>query len=129
MNREIVRGSASAENERGTYASYASGFVLSVIFTLCAYFAVTQHLFSGWALVIALLALAIVQFFVQLFFFLHVGRESKPRWKRLVLMLMITIVLVLVIGSIWIMYNLNYRMAQKTPQQINTYLKDQGGGF
>jgi hypothetical protein len=36
------------------------------------------------------------------------------------------VVLILVFGSIWIMNNLNYRM---TPEQINTYMNNQGGGF
>jgi hypothetical protein len=33
---------------------------------------------------------------------------------------------ILVFGSLWIMGNLNYRMS---PQQMNTYMTDQGGGF
>jgi cytochrome o ubiquinol oxidase operon protein cyoD len=112
------------DHERGTLRSYTIGFGLSIILTLAAYFAVVKHAFSGKALLVVLLGLAVVQFMVQLFFFLHIGRETKPRWKLLMLFLMITFVLILVIGSLWIMYNLNYRM---TPQQMDQYMRNQAG--
>lgn len=108
--------------ERGTFASYLSGFILSLVFTLAAYFSAVHHIFSSLGLTVLLLALAIVQFVIQLFFFLHVGRETKPRWKLLTLFFMIVVALIVVIGSIWIMYNLNYRMS---PQQINQYMQNQ----
>lgn len=117
---------SEADTRQGSYASYVSGFVMSVIFTLVAYLSVTQHWLHGWTLVWALVALAVVQFWVQMLCFLHVGREVKPRWKQLMLFMMIGIVLILVLGSIWIMYNLNYRM---TPDQINQYMKAQDGGI
>ena len=111
--------------ERGTLRAYVTGFVLSVTFTLIAYFAVVQHAFSGNVLIGALLGLAIIQFVVQLFYFLHVGRETKPRWRLLTLFLMLIFVLIVVLGSIWIMYNLNYRMS---PEQMQKYMLDQSSG-
>ncbi len=110
----------------GTYASYVTGFMLSLALTLFAYLSVTQHLMSTNALVALIIGLALVQFFVQLFFFLHMGAETKPRWKLLVTSFMILVVLILVLGSLWIMYNLNYRM---TPQQVDQYLQNQNGGI
>jgi cytochrome o ubiquinol oxidase operon protein cyoD len=71
----------------------------------------------------ALLFLALTQLFVQLLFFLHLDRESKPFWNLQVAILAAGVVLILVIGSIWIMNNLNYHM--NTPQQIQKYIKDQ----
>lgn len=115
--------------EHGTYASYITGFLLSIFLTMVAYVAVVQHIFSGYGIVALIVGLALVQFLVQLFFFLHLGRETKPRWKMLVLSFMIMIVLILVLGSLWIMYNLNYRMMPRTPQQINNYMKQQDGGL
>lgn len=104
--------------------TYVTGFVLSVGLTMAAYLSVVFGSFNGHILLAWLLGLALVQFLVQLIFFLHVGAETKPRWKRLTLVLMIFFVVVVVLGSVWIMYNLNYRM---TPQQMNQYMQNQSG--
>jgi len=118
---------AEHDTARGTLRSYATGFVLSIVFTLAAYFSVVRHVFSGKFLLLILLVLAVIQFFVQIFYFLHIGKETKPRWRVLTLFLMIFFVLVVVLGSIWIMYNLNYRMS---PMRINQYMSQQAGeGF
>jgi cytochrome o ubiquinol oxidase operon protein cyoD len=121
----VIHGQMDAE--RGTFRSYTIGFGLSIILTLVTYIATVKHILSGKGLMAVLLGLAIIQFVVQLFFFLHIGRETKPRWRLLMLFLMIIFVLIVVLGSIWIMYNLNYRMS---PEQINQYMKNQAGtGF
>jgi len=110
----------------GTIKSYVTGFVLSIVLTLVAYTLVVHDALSRHLLVALVVGLALVQFVVQLLFFLHLGRETKPRWKLFVLLFMLLVVLILVFGSLWIMNNLNYRM---TPAQINTYMNNQGGGF
>jgi cytochrome o ubiquinol oxidase operon protein cyoD len=93
---------------------YIVGFALSIGITLAAYFLATHQSISKDQIVAILTALALVQFIVQMLFFLHVGTERKPRWKLAVMFLMLGVVLILVFGSLWIMNNLNYRM---TPQQ------------
>jgi cytochrome o ubiquinol oxidase operon protein cyoD len=112
--------------EGGTFGTYLAGFGLSILLTLVAFELVTKHIMNGTGLVVVIIGLALVQFWVQLFFFLHLGREARPRWKLLVLAFMMLVVLILVIGSLWIMGNLNYRM---TPQQINNYMQNQDGGI
>lgn len=107
-------------------AKYSVGFAGSLLITLVAYVLVTHHILVGNDLIAALAGLALVQFGLQLVCFLHLGSETKPRWKLLVLVFMIGIVLIIVGGSIWIMDNLNYRM---NPQQMNTYMKNQDGGI
>ena len=97
-------------NEEIKLRSYIIGFVSSVILTLCAYFAVTQNAFDRGLLIAVIVGLSLIQFTVQLIYFLHLGTERKPRWKFLVFSFMVSIVLILVIGSIWIMDNLNYHM-------------------
>ena len=115
-----------ASTEHGTFMTYLSGFLISIFLTMYAYIAVVHRSFSGQKLMVWLLCLAVVQFFVQIFFFLHIGRESRPRWKLLTLFFMITVVLIVVLGSLWVMYNLNYHM---TPEQMNTYMLHQDGGI
>jgi cytochrome o ubiquinol oxidase operon protein cyoD len=105
-----------------SYGKYVLGFVLSVILTLTAYLLVTHMTDNKNVTVAVISCLALVQFIVQMVFFLHIGEEKKPRWKRLVMWFMLGIVFLIVAGSIWIMNNLNYRMS---PQQMEQYMKSQ----
>lgn len=100
------------------------GFLGSVVVTMAAYLLVTRGSLSKPVLVGMLATLALVQFIVQMVFFLHVGDERRPRWKLMVMFLMLGVVLILVVGSIWIMNDLNYRMMD-SPQQVQKYLKSQ----
>lgn len=113
-----------AEKSLGSLYSYVIGFILSLILTGVAYIIVTKHIFTGNELVTAIIALAIAQVLTQLFFFLHLGRETKPRWKLVVLLFMLLVLGILVFGSLWIMQNLNYNM---TPQDVTNYIiRDEG---
>lgn len=94
----------------GSLLTYTTGFVLSVILTLAAYYFVVNDSFAYRGLIAIIVGLAVAQLMVQLFFFLHLGKESKPRWNLIVFMFMLLVVAIVVIGSIWIMDNLDYNM-------------------
>ena len=113
------------QKEGGTLTSYVTGFVLSIILTLIPYILVMDHLLTGMVLVAVLLIFAMIQLFVQLFFFLHLGRESKPRWKLGVLISFVSIILIVVIASLWIMQHLNYNMSLIQFNNVMNY----GEGF
>ncbi|HSX07069.1 MAG TPA: cytochrome o ubiquinol oxidase subunit IV [Candidatus Saccharimonadia bacterium] len=105
-------------------AKYIVGFLGSITLTLAAYVLVTRG-GTGKGLLVGILAtLAVVQFMVQMVFFLHVGDERRPRWKLLVMWMMLGVIAILVGGSIWIMNNLNSRMMD-SPKQVQQYLKSQ----
>lgn len=120
------------EAGQGSLKTYVIGFILSIILTLTAFSFVYIHghsgheVFSHHLLIPLIISLAVVQLFVQLGFFLHVGRESKPRWNFLALIFALIVVLILVIGSLWIISNLNYHMTP-SHQQVDQYLKGQDG--
>lgn len=120
MNNKSKTGQA-------TLRSYVIGYILSIYLTLSAYFVVTNHLSVKWILIVIIVGLALIQFAVQLFFFMHMGNEAKPRFKFMVFGMMIAIVLILVFGSLWIMSNLNYRQ-MPSQQQVNNYLQSQSDG-
>lgn len=113
---------AEHEEHSLSYGKYIFGFVASVGLTLTAYVLVSNGSASKNTIVALISGLAVVQFLVQMFFFLHLGEERRPRWKLMVAGLMLGFVLLIVFGSIWVMNNLNYRM---TPEQMNQYLKSQ----
>lgn len=104
---------------------YLIGYVVSLVLTLTAYLTVTHHLFSKAGIITVISLLAATQFIVQLIYFLHLGTEAKPRWKLFVFLLMVLMVLIIVVGSIWIMNNLNYNMT--SPASIKTYMHENEG--
>lgn len=116
---------------RNSKATYITGYVLSTILTLAAYVLVSVHINhqhnypSDSFMQIALPVLAVIQLFVQMILFLGLGRDKKPRWNTYAFIFAGTIVLIIVIGSLWIMSNLNYRMMY-SPNQINKYLHSEG---
>ncbi|MBI3889507.1 cytochrome o ubiquinol oxidase subunit IV [Candidatus Saccharibacteria bacterium] len=103
---------------------YVIGFVLSLIITLVAFWMVYAHThgaqfsFPSNVLIPMLGILAFSQFVVQLVYFLHLGTEQKPRWKLVVFWFMVIVVLIVVVGSLWIMQNLNYNM-MPAPENMN----------
>lgn len=98
------------EPEHATYKSYSVGFILCVLLTLAAYFAVDQHLLSGMALIAAIFGLGLVQALVQLILFLHLDKEEGPRWNLMIFFCMFSVLLIIVIGTLWIMANLRYNV-------------------
>lgn len=103
-----------ANTHHGSVASYCIGFALSIALTLLAYFAVVEKIFSGTQLLAIIVGLAVVQLIVQLVFFLHMGKEAKPRWNLMVFSFMLLVVGIVVIGSLWVMHNLDYNMMPKS---------------
>jgi cytochrome o ubiquinol oxidase subunit IV len=98
------------EPEYGTYKSYAFGFFVCIVLTLASYFVKQEHLFSGPSLFIALVLLGLVQAVIQLFLFLHIADEPKPRYNLVVFLFMLLVLTIIFFGTLWIMYNLNYRI-------------------
>jgi len=103
---------------------YIIGFLLSIILTVSAYVTVVDNLLSGFTLVVGIIVLAIIQLVVQLVFFLHLAQEKRPRWNLSFFIATVGTILIIVIGSIWIMTHLNYNM---TPKQMRQYVQSQDG--
>ncbi|MCA9325629.1 cytochrome o ubiquinol oxidase subunit IV [Candidatus Saccharibacteria bacterium] len=106
--------------------AYIIGFVLSILLTLTSFYLVQHDKFSHSLLIGSVAALALAQFGVQMFFFLHLGQEPKPRLKLATFWFMLLVVVIVVVGSLWIMNNLNYNM-MASPEQMNEYMHSQDG--
>ena len=94
----------------GTYKDYAIGFLSSLLLTIVSFSLVISKIISGPMLLYTITALAIAQAIIQLLFFLHVGQEEKPRWETLVFYFMVLVLLIIALGSLWVMNDLNERM-------------------
>lgn len=108
---------------------YIVGAVVAAVLTYMVYMvAVEQRLEAVWLAVVAL-GLAMVQLLVQMVSFLHLGNETKPRWKAQSFVFAFLMATVIVVGSIWIMANLDYNMGM-SPQQMDEYMiKQNKKGF
>lgn len=93
---------------QGSLKAYLLGFSSSLLLTLASFLLVLKG--SGPYRVYGLIALALIQACCQLAFFLHVGHEAKPRWGTLVFYFMVLILLIIALGSLWIMSDLNDRV-------------------
>ena len=93
-------------NHGGTFKSYLIGFLLSIVLTIIPLYAVLTDTFSKKATTIIILVMAILQFVVQLVYFMHIRDEENPRYNLISLVFGLVIMLLIVVGSIWIMtYN------------------------
>lgn len=95
--------------------------------TIAGYSVVQTGSLSPAAKIGIITALAFAQFIIQMLFFLHLGRERKPRWKLHMFFSMVAVVGIVVIGSLWIMHNLDYNMMHMSEQEQHTYLKNNEG--
>lgn len=103
------------DSEHGTAASYVIGFILSLIFTFIPYYMVVNQSVAGSVLLATILGFALVQMFIQIFFFLHLGRGPKPFYNIVFFFATAITILVVVAGSVFIMNNLYQNMA---PEEV-----------
>ena len=95
----------------GTLGSYTLGFVLSVILTAASFAAVmVPGVIPHDDIVPVIIVLAVVQMFVHVYFFLHLSAAPDQRWNVNAFAFAGMTVLILVIGSLWIMSNINTNM-------------------
>lgn len=110
---------------------YIVGFVSSILLTIAAFMVVNLHIstdhqtLSDQMVIGILMILAVIQLFVQLFFFLHLGKESKPRLNLMAFLFMTLVVGIIVLGSLWIMKNLDYNMSHN-PTIEKSIIQDEG---
>lgn len=103
--REDVHGGAS----HATVPGYLTGFVLSVILTAVPFGLVMSGVRAAVAVPVAL-ALAVTQIVVHLVYFLHMDRRSARSWNMAAFLFALIIVAIVVVGSLWVMHNLDLNM-------------------
>lgn len=121
----MIKPKLETRHDEARYISYVVGFVLSIAATLIAYFFVVNHLWPKEMLMYVVMGIAVVQLIIQAVFFLHIGRGSRT--KLVTFVFAILIVLIVVVGSIWIMNNLDYNMMQMSPDQMELYMHQHEG--
>lgn len=87
----------------GSIKAYMTGFILSIVLTIIPLVLVLDHLLAKSALVVSILLAAVLQFVIQLFFFMHIRDGEGPRYNVMALILGLVFVVTIVVGGMWIM--------------------------
>lgn len=98
------------QHDQKTLGLYLLGLALCVILTLAAFGVVEYRLFDDTKMYYALTALAVTQLFVQSVCFLRLNASAEGRWNLFPFLFTSLVVVILLGGSLWVMYNLNYNM-------------------
>lgn len=90
---------------------YVLGLALAVLLTAVSFFIAGTSLVWGPSIPVALVVLAIAQIGIHLVFFIHITTGPDNVNNVLALAFGVFVVMVLIVGSLWIMANLHYNMA------------------
>lgn len=104
-------GDHHSDAPHGSFKSYMTGFILSVILTAIPFWLVMNGVIENktvTALVIT--GFAVVQIVVHMIFFLHMTGSSEGGWTIMSLAFTVIVVVIAISGSLWVMYHLNTNM-------------------
>lgn len=99
-----------AEGAHGSLRDYVIGFVLSVILTAIPFWLVMARPLSDPLTAVAIMGFAGVQMIVHMIFFLHMNGKQEGGWTLTALVFTIILVVIMMSGSLWVMYHLNHNM-------------------
>ncbi|MGV3346714.1 cytochrome o ubiquinol oxidase subunit IV [Enterobacteriaceae bacterium LUAb1] len=106
MNHTVNEHGASHSSVK----TYMIGFILSIILTGIPFWMVMDGSAGQSVILAVVLICAVVQVLVHLSCFLHLNTQSEGGWNMVAIVFAAIIILIVVVGSIWIMWNLNYNM-------------------
>ena len=94
-----------------SFKVYMTGIVLCVILTLIPFAVVMHGALARGVMFAILFACAIAQFLVQVICFLRLNASTEQSKANLMSFIFTIVILAVIVGgSLWIMYHLNYNM-------------------
>lgn len=100
----------SPTNTHGSVKSYVTGLVLSLILTIIPFGVVMSGTLSVLTTVIVVAVTAVLQILVQLVMFMHMNTKADEGWNLMSFVFTLTILVLVVGGSLWIMQHLHLNM-------------------
>lgn len=97
-------------HSHGSYRGNTIGFVISLLLTLASFGMVMSGKFPASVTLTVIVTLAVLQIIAQMHFFLHLDNSPSQRWNVMALIYTLIIIVFLVAGTLWIMYNTEIRM-------------------
>lgn len=90
---------------------YVTGFILSVILTAIPFWLVMAKVVpSAKVTGLVILGFAAVQMVVHMVYFLHMTPKVESGWSMLALLFTVALVVIMLAGSVWVMYHMNANM-------------------
>jgi cytochrome o ubiquinol oxidase operon protein cyoD len=94
-----------------TLKGYTIGFVLAVILTVIPFWLVMGDVIGNSATAgLVLLGIGAVQIVVHMIYFLHMNTKSEGGWNMLAMVFTIMLLVIMLAGSVWVMYHMNTNM-------------------
>ncbi|MGC3873840.1 cytochrome o ubiquinol oxidase subunit IV [Halomonas sp. GXIMD04776] len=101
---------ATGGASHGSVRSYVIGLILSIVLTVIPFAAVMTGALSTAATVLTIVGMAVLQVLVQLIMFMHMNTKSDEGWNFMSFVFTISILVLVVGGSLWIMHHLHLNM-------------------
>lgn len=90
---------------------YIVCFIFSCILTAVSFLLVINNTINNIMITsFVLFILALMQIIAHMIYFLHMNKTLEEGWVILALFFTITVVCIMLIGSFWVMYNMNHNM-------------------
>ena len=106
-----------------SYKGYATGFILSVILTAIPFWLVMAKVLPSPKITgFVILGFAAVQMVVHMVYFLHMNGKVEGGWSMLALLFTGALIIIMMAGSVWVMYHMNTNMMPDMAAQL-------GGGM
>ena len=102
-----------------SFKGYMTGFILSVILTAIPFWLVMGKVIPSAKLTtFIVLAFAVVQILVHMVYFLHLDTSSEGGWNMLALIFTMVLLVIMLSGSLWVMYHMNANMMPTSAQDM-----------
>ncbi|MBY0299720.1 MAG: cytochrome o ubiquinol oxidase subunit IV [Methylobacterium sp.] len=112
------QGGHHSPGAHGSVRSYVTGFVLSVVLTAIPFWLVMGGVLGDTLKTsIVIMAFAAVQIVVHMIYFLHMNTKSEGGWTFMALVFTLTLVVITLVGSIWVMYHMDQNMMPMSPHE------------
>jgi cytochrome o ubiquinol oxidase operon protein cyoD len=116
--RDPAHGEHGRGEAHGSFAGYVTGFVLSAVLTAIPFWLVMGNVFDNTLKTsIVIMAFAAVQIVVHMIYFLHMNTKSEGGWTFMALAFTLTLVVITLSGSIWVMYHMDQNMMPMSPHE------------
>ena len=103
----------------GSMRDYVTGFVLSVILTAIPFALVMSGgLESRGLTAVLVIGFAVAQILVHMVYFLHMTGSQEEGWTLLSTIFTIIVVVIMLAGSLWVMFHLNTNMMPQMDHQL-----------
>ncbi|MEV5020492.1 cytochrome o ubiquinol oxidase subunit IV [Sphingobium sp. LMA1-1-1.1] len=107
-------------HSHGSIGSYMIGFGLSVILTAIPFWLVMSGALHDPQLTgIVIMGFAAVQVVVHMIYFLHMNTRVEGGWSFMAMMLTVVLVVIVLSGSLWVMYHLNANMMPHAQMEMD----------